>query len=353
MLDKRKKEVAQLLNNGGVIGFILCEKFIDSDRYKTYEDTDLAKFHLNHHHFYRKNFGTRMVVNIKPKRNEFIDFTKRFGAAYTYFDNLNDNIDLKVIAEFNNKPVSFVLGDNQFFVSALIPDNLPERIEEYFKCLADGIVSTRHKINYEIPLWINDRFIFIGELELLKNKEELIGELKKIEDSLNKFQSFKGILFFGDDALVDSVVIVLREGFGLKIDDKDENKEDVKILDDDDQPIIFVEIKGTNKGVKREYINQADSHRERAELPHDFPSALIINPHMAASDLEAKDQEIPNEQIVHAGNSNILIVRTLDLLNLLKLFLDHKISREDILAVFINNSGWLKVDSERYEIINS
>jgi hypothetical protein len=145
---------------------------------------------------------------------------------------------------------------------------------------------------------------------------------------------------------------VLKDGFSFKIDSKDEYREDLKIINYNNEPIIFIEVKGTNRGVKREHINQADSHRERAGLGPDFPSILLINTDIKKSaSIEDKDQPIAEEQVKHAVKIKVLILRTLDLLFLLRHLDNSKILQQDIIDLFSNNAGWLKVDNESWKIV--
>jgi hypothetical protein len=154
------------------------------------------------------------------------------------------------------------------------------------------------------------------------------------------------------DQLVESTAAVLRHGFDFQVDDTDEFKEDLKILDEAKEPVLFVEVKGTNAGIKREYVNQADNHRERAGLSREFPSALIMNTHIKNSrDLKEKDQAVPSDQVKHAAANNILILRTLDLLRLLRLKLDEKVSPDQVLQIMEKESGWLRCTDDGFEIL--
>lgn len=349
-LDKRKKEVQLLLENDGFVCFILCHPFFDQYKQQHFAGTDLAKFHLNYTHFHRKNFDSRIAL-IRSKRSEFTKFLNLFGAASTYFENYNNSISWRIIAEFKGKVVGMILGEREFFVPGLVPDNDPIRIEEYFTSLAEALTSTLNKLVSEVPEWA-DMFHFEEELELKEKKNTLLKEAEKVGEQLGAFQEFKKVLLFDADLLVDAVISLFLNGFGFKIDATDEYKEDLKILNPEGKPIIFGEIKGTNAGVKREHINQADSHRERAGLPSNFPVTLIINTHIKNSrNLKEKDQTIASEQIQHAHKNNILILRTLDLLRLLRLKMSGKISSEEFLTLIQNNSGWLRVADENWEII--
>ena len=177
--------------------------------------------------------------------------------------------------------------------------------------------------------------------------------MREIDEEKKLLRFYKRILIADGDPLVEAVVRLFKMGFGMTVDDSDEYREDIKILDSAGTPIIFAEIKGTNRGVKREHINQADSHRDRAGLTPEFPSLLIINTHIKNSrTIEEKDKDVPAEQIQHASRNHILILRTLDVLRLLRLCLDHKIELEDLIKVLVENSGWLKVSDDDWEVIH-
>ena len=166
------------------------------------------------------------------------------------------------------------------------------------------------------------------------------------------FRTFKKALILSGEVLVDSVINIFEKGFKFSLDTKDESREDLKILDDVGKPIVFVEVKGTNTSVKREHINQCDSHREQAGLPLNFPSILVINTHIRkARSIDEKDQELAIEQVKHAVKNNVLILRTLDLLRLLSLKFDSGIPKNEIISLLSINSGWLKVSKDKWEVI--
>ena len=348
-LDKRTKELQLLLKKGGFICFLLCERFIDRHKSQDYRGTDLTKIGLNLQSFYRENYGSRATA-LQVKRNEFLKFFEIYGAANSYFSNHNSQIDMRVLAKVRGDAVSIVLSDKMFVIPCLLPENISDRIEEFFCLLSDALISTRKKLHVEIPDWVNE-FKFETELALLEERSRLLAEAEDKDAQIIQFERYKRILLFDGDMLVDCVGEVLRKGFGLKTDTHDELKEDLKILDDEGQPIIFLEIKGTNRGLKREHVNQTDSHRERAELPVDFPTILIVNTHIKNSrNLTEKDQDLPAEQVRHAAKTNVLVLRTYDLLKLLKLHLTGQLSREIVLELLTKNSGWLRVTDEKAEV---
>jgi len=187
---------------------------------------------------------------------------------------------------------------------------------------------------------------------LLERQKELEAQLKNNKQREDAFNSFKSILVATGENLVFSVAQVFSEGFGFSVDTKDELREDLKLLDDNKKPFCLCEIKGTNKGIGREFINQADSHRERAGLSGEFPSILIVNTHIKnARTISEKDQEIAKEQIQHSKKMNILMLRTIDLLFLLNLYKRGSIEKDQLIALMTANSGWLRCNESNYEIL--
>ena len=139
-----------------------------------------------------------------------------------------------------------IISENQFFVPSLIPDNNPKVVKEYFELLTDALTATCNKLTYEIPAWVNS-FEFAEETKLKEEKKLIEKQLEQITAQQQILQRFKRILLLNGELLVEAVVDVLRNGFNLTVDDTDKYREDVKILDEKNNPIIFVEIKGTNK----------------------------------------------------------------------------------------------------------
>lgn len=244
-----------------------------------------------------------------------------------------------------------VLFDREFFIPSLLPENTEERIYEYFSLLAEALSSSFNKLRIEIPSWVA-QFSFDKEITISEKKQQLLSGIENINAALANYSQYKKILIGSGEILVEHVAVVLRDGFSFIINSEDEFKEDLKILNDNNEPIIFIEVKGTNRGVKREYINQTDSHRDRAGLDESFPSLLVINTHIKKSvSIEDKDQAVSKDQIKHAVKIGILILRTIDLLFLLKQKDNGTISQQEVVEILTKNVGWLKVTPDHWEII--
>lgn len=349
-LDKRKKETHLLLENGGFLCFLLNEPFIDREDGRDFRGSDLSKFHLNYSDFYRENFSSR-IAHLDIKSDDFRKFLSVYGAASSHFHHYNKFIDWRVLAEAGGRAAGMAINRNQYFLPTLVPDNRPAVISEYFTLLSEGLTSSNNKLQQALPGWI-DEFKFKEETQLGAERDSLTSRIQDIDQRINALRNYKSVLILSGEDLVTNVSRIFADGFGISVNTKDDLREDFKILDNNSEAMCLCEVKGTNRGVKREYINQADSHRERAQLDTTFPTLLIINTHIKnARSVSEKDQAIASEQIQHAVKINVLIVRTLDLLGLLKLYIDGKLPLREVQVLITQNSGWLRVDDQGISIL--
>lgn len=349
-LDKRKKEAQLLLGNGGFLCFLLNKPFIDSEQRRDFRASDLTKYHLNYPNFYRDNFEQR-IAHLDIKLDEFRRFLDIYGAATSHFRNFNESIEWRVIAEVANRVAGMIINRNEYFIPILVPDNRPEVVGEYFTLLAEALTSTHNKLHQELPDWI-EAFTIAEEEGLAQERASLEVKISDIDQRKDKLNRYKSILVLSGDELVASVARVFYDGFGISVDTTDELREDFKLLDNQAQPFCLCEVKGTNKGVKREYINQADSHRERSGYGENSPALLIINTHIKnARSIIEKDQDIAHEQVLHAVKMNILVLRTIDLLGLLRLYLKGTITLDETKNILTGNGGWLRVRENEFVLI--
>ena len=346
-LDKRKKELAQLLRKGGFACFLLVSPFIDrADRVDT-SNTDLTKYYLNHDSLYRKSFaGGGRATGIRAVVSEFASFVDRFGAAYTYFHYYGESLFVHKLAVSGNVVVGARFGRNIYAIPSLMPDNTEEVLREYFTSLANALVALENKKLHEVPDWVRD-FEFTEESGLARDRADLETQLQNLANQQDQLESYKLALVASSDDLVAIVSQILETGLGIPVNVIDEFREDIKLLDNKGEAIAVAEIKGTNRGIKREHVNQADSHRERSEFDPSFPALLIMNTHIrGARTVAEKNKDVPAEQVSHAANNKILILRTLDLLNLLRRVRSGKTTRDAALRLILENVGWLQVGED-------
>jgi hypothetical protein len=234
-----------------------------------------------------------------------------------------------------------------------IPSRLPsqDETEDFFKKISSSLVTTSKKLIQEIPAWV-DEYKFKEEEEISAEEVKLQKQIEELTNRKDVYKRYKRCLCYDGELLTESVADVLRDGLGLKLGDKkDEHLEDRVILDDSNSEIALIEIKGSNENVKNQNIYQADSHRGRREKAADFPSILIVNTLIKASNsIQEKLREIGAEQIKLAVNKKVLVMRSIDLLNLLYLKEENKVTRDEIVDIFTKHYGCLFVSRSKYEI---
>lgn len=344
-LDKRKKEARLLLGQGGFLCFLLTDPFLDQEGGRDFSGTDLAKCHLNYSHFYRENFRVR-ATHVKPTFDEFKRFLEVFGAASSHFKNHNDSLEFRALATVGQAPVGLLLERAEYFIPSLVPDARPEVVSEYFNLLIDAITSIHNKLHVVVPDWATE-FQFSEEASLAIERATFLKAISGIDHRLEQLTAYKAALVQTGPELVSNVCAMLTAALGVKVDSVDEFREDAKLIGEDGKVIAVCEVKGINRGVKRENINQTDSHRERSGFDEGFPAILIANTNIkAARSLAEKNQEIAAEQVKHAVHMRVLVMRAIDLLGLLRLVLCTKQTPESALDLVLSNVGWLRVDGD-------
>ena len=350
-LDKRKKEVALLLGQGGFLCFLLTDPFVDQNKGRDLKSTDLAKYHLNYSGFHRENFQKR-VAQVTPILDEFKRFIELYGAASSYFENFNKSLDFRAVAKVNNVPVGALINRAEYFLPTLVPDARPEVINEYFQLLVDALTSVHNKLHQEIPDWVGS-YTFGEENSLEQERSALLTKIAGVDSKLRDLARFKAALVHTGPELVADVSRILETSLGVKTDATDQFREDLKLLGEDGKVVCVCEVKGVNRSINREHINQTDSHRERSGYDKKFPALLIANTNIkSARSIQEKEQEIATEQIAHAAHMNILVMRTLDLLGLLRLVLAGKLSREQARELILSSAGWLRVQSDEVKVLS-
>ncbi len=351
-LVRRRNELSQLLEKGGFVCFLIHSHFIDYTQYQTdLNDTDLCKLNLNFSNFYRKNLdGDHLIY--KFYRSEFANFLKAYGIAKVKFDYYSDWLDKnirKVCGIDTYNLTGFILFYNRYFIPCRLPAK--DEIEDFFVILASALIATSKKLTQEIPSWV-DEYKFKEEEKILDEEVKLQKQIEELSNKKDVFKRYKRCLCYDGELLAESVTDILREGLGLTLDDKkDEHLEDRTFLDDNKNEIALIEIKGSNENVKNPNIYQTDSHRGRREKSADFPSILIVNTFIKPSNsIQEKLRDIGAEQIKLAVDKKVLVMRSIDLLNLLYLKEENKVTKEEIVDIFTKQYGWFSVSQDNYEV---
>jgi hypothetical protein len=293
------------------------------------------------------------IAVLDPKRSEFVAYLHDYGVAHTILQLGSEHKSTcRSLATFDEKYiVGFEFLARLFFLPFHTASKDDQTAATIATMVAGAIVTYRQKREVEVPDWV-DAFVFCRETELSTQMEAARRQVTALEVEAEQWRGFKGVLTASGDLLKDRILAIVNAFFGVKTDPLDEGREDFKILNDDSNVLAIAEVKGTNGGIKREHINQVDSHRERNGLTQETPGILIINNEMTISELSARlATKVPAEQIVHARRLNCLIVRTVDLLFLMRHLENNENRKAELTSLLLAGGGWLRSGEDGYEIV--
>jgi hypothetical protein len=184
------------------------------------------------------------------------------------------------------------------------------------KC-AEAILEYKQRNDLHLPGWV-EAIEFQTESVLRNDVKKLEEEIIQRREELSKWRRYKGILSASGNALNGLVVEILREYFKLDLHSQEEFIEDA-IIYAGDKPLFVVEIKGVNGGLKRDHVNQVDSHRERLGFAPEVPGLLVINDFSDIDGLaERKAKTFDALHVNHAEKLNIKILRTTTFLEIVR-----------------------------------
>ena len=354
MLLERERQVINLLRNQKWACF-LVDEIIDrvpqSRGSQAINDTDLCKRVLNGVGVTNRE-NINGVTFLQSKRDEFNQYVSQYGVAktkYTFYDSKKELY--RTLVTFSGNVVGFEYCNQFFFLPFHTTKKSFSSLKEISYILAKAITDYRQKRMIEKPAWL-DQFNFHSESELREKTGELLKAASKLENELKTWESYKTILTTSGENLKSEVIRILERFFNLKIDSVDDHREDAKILGENNDAIALVEIKGTKKGIRRENINQVDSHRERNDLPNSTPGILIINNEMSVEGISERIETIPSaDNIKHAKNMNVTVIRTIDLLFLMRHFEHDRDAGNKFIHLISSGGGWLSCKDNSLEII--
>ena len=353
MLLQRERELINLFKKEAWV-CCLVGQIIDEVPYGDYEtkrcvDTDLTKKLLNSFDIKRESFKGSAAVT--SKNDEFNNYIKRWGIAKTILKLPYGEQDRKIIANLGNSVVGIEYLGKIFFLPFQTTDYSSDNALSLTKELCRAIVEYRQKRISKIPEWVHE-FQFKIEEKLRVKLDSLLKEADGVQKSLLEWQSYKGILSQSGDSLKDNIVLILRTFFNLNVTDVEDFKEDAVIRSPDGEPLVIIEIKGTKGGIKRKYINQIDTNRERIGVAVSTPGLLIINDQMNVEDISQRNEtSVADEQIKYAKNINILIIRTLDFLFLIRSLENDDDPGNKLISLCNQGGGRLVVNDSQIAIV--
>jgi len=344
LLLKRESEVVKLLRKGGWVCFLVdtVQKYTRDNYYNVNRPIGKTDLFRNIMHDENINFDIgRSSSRLNHSANEFSKYTEISSVGKTEYSLTNSNA--KPIIQDNNLVYGFELYESIFALPSQFyryEDSV--HLEKLIYIASASIENYRRKNKLSLPKWLDNRK-FKAEDLITNEIDKLQNELAMLKDKYEKLKKYKAILTTSGDKLRLLLGEILENYFGLCIDMEDTGVEDLKIIEPSGDIKYFVEVKGTNKGLKREHVNQLDSHRERAGISYKTKGILFINQNMKTDGYELREKcDFDQEQIEKAISSNVVIVRAIDLFNLMIDIEDSKDKGKSFINWIENTKGWQK-----------
>ena len=275
LLASREKELFNAFKKGTWTAFLL--RAVNNGQYDNWTNTDLAKKFLN---MFAENI-TKHDPNpyVICKSAEFREYLDRFGVAQTQF-RIKDNVqNTRVIAHTSDTPVAFEINGQFFFLPFFTTKNGKAELMDALQSSVGSVLEYKRKNDIYVPTWLS-KIEFKSEARIKSDIQRIEEQLVKLNEEVGKWERYKAILCTSGSNLSKIAVDLLRDFFELNVNTEERYIEDAVLYDDKDQVLFVVEIKGINGGLRREHINQVDSHRERLSLNAKVPGLLIINDFM-------------------------------------------------------------------------
>lgn len=203
------------------------------------------------------------------------------------------------------------------------------------------------------PEWI-DKINIFDDVEIKNNihqiEEEITKKEKQKEEEIEKLlenEKIKSILYQTDKKLQNEVIEILNEILEYRDDNFiDEMEEDFRIKKDD--VTFIIETKGLSRNIKGTDVNKTFNHvlmyEEKIEQcnSQENVKGIFIVATQREKEIEERE-ETPDRQIKIAERNNILIIRTETLLKLYEQFKRKEMNTEDIIKIFKEQKGELKI----------
>ncbi len=339
LLAAREKQLFNAFQRGIWTAFLLGA--VDNGESENWKETDLAKKFLN-------MFTDRVVTHdpvpyVNCKASEFRIYLDRFGIAQTQFSVKDGLQTSKILAHVSEAAVAFETGGQFFFLPFFTTKRDGKELVDALSLTVGSILEYKRKNDIYLPAWVS-KLQFKAEAKIRLEVQKVERQLVKLTEEVGKWEKYKAILCTSGSNLNTIVVEVLRDFFGLDLKSEEKYIEDAVIYDHTGKPIFVVEIKGVNGGIKREQINQVDSHRERLGFGSDIPGLLVINDFMDVENFdERKAKSFDPQNLTHARNNNVKILRTVTLFEMMLALEDATDRKDPLLTACETATPLLKV----------
>jgi hypothetical protein len=313
MLAERKRQILQAPGRRPWVCFLL--RVVDNGRSTDWRDTDLAKEFLNA--IFHEVACHDPNPHLDCKSDDFRPYFDEYGVARTSFSTLKESdTAMTVIAESENYIVAAAVHGWIFLLPLPSNSARPIDLTKLVPIAAASILKHKKRNSIYLPPWLS-RFEFAKERALKEEIANAESRINALQSQLAVWSDYKGLLSTKGDLFVKIVIDVVRDFFGITIESNENYVEDA-IVFENGAPTFVLEIKGVTAGIKREYINQVDSHRERLNFESRVAGMLIVNDFMNVDGLEERrGKPIDAQLLAHAERLNVKVLRAITLFDMM------------------------------------
>jgi hypothetical protein len=355
LLLERERQVFNLLRAGKWVCFLVGEIVDEVSQGMHLEpiaDTDLCKRILNAFAVgRRRKYSIDTPREVRATEKEFESYVRDYGTPTTVFEfpHLHP-IERHVIVEFGDQAVGIELDNQLFFLPFRSDRKDSSAVLSIAQIVARSITQYRKDRIVDIPSWV-DELRFKNEDDLYLEINALLEKVNRLEGQLLSWKDYKSILATSGTHLRNKIVAILESVFDLKVE-AEENRQSLIIVDHDRRPISILETQSTEGSVEKAFIDEIHEYRKIAGLPDTTPAVLLINSDMLIHDVAKRaDARVPDEVVNYAKTLNVLIVRTIDLLLLMRQLEKDTHRGSKLTRLLLSGGGWLKIDLEDSGIV--
>jgi len=316
------------------------------------DDTDLSKrilnaFQVGRHGRYR--FYTDKQPEVRTEAREFDLYLHEYGSPRTVYELPHlQPIEREVIAELDGRVVGVEFDRQLFFLPFQTNNkNWPTALS-VAKMVASAIVSYRRNRISDIPDWV-DELRFKSEEDLHVEINSLLEQVNRLESQVRSWKDYKGILTTSGSQLRNRIVAILESVFDCHVE-VTADRQSAMVTDHDHRPILIFQSYSTDKDIERSFIDQIHVQRESQGLPKSLRAVLFVNSDMASSDIRSRTEKgVADDVVRYATEQNVLIIRTIDLLFLMRQLERDSERKKRLMQLFLSPGGWLKADQESHK----
>ena len=304
----------------------------------------LNSFSVSRHHRYH------LYIDHLPEQTvrepEFETYVRNFGTPITVFTlDQQHPIERTVITSLGDYPVGFEFDAQLFFLPFTPPDKSLPAETATIKAAAEAIVRYRSKRIAEVPGWV-DALKFKSEERLYLEINSLLERVNTLESELRSWKDYKTIVAASGENLRYKIIAIMQSVFKLHVNEI-AGLGIATISDASRHSVVMLETQSTPGAVGKNAIDQIDEKRKSGGLAKSTPAILIVNSDNLIEDIAKRAQAgVADEVANYAQSLNVLIIRTIDFLFLMRRLENDEAREKILLRLLSTRRGWLKVAPE-------